>query len=347
MKKSIIFSPFSWLYDAIAKTRRALYRKGVLESFDLGVKTISIGNITTGGTGKTPLVAYIAKLLIEKGETVCILTRGYGRDNPKKRVLVADGKKILADVKDAGDEPFELANKLMGKAIIIADARRADAGKWAREKFGVTTFILDDGFQHLQLKRTLDIVLLDATNPFGNGKLLPAGVLREPLESLERADAVVITRANLVENVSLIKQTVSRINPKCQIFVSKNQFGRLINLKEIFSPTPRNPQSVIRNLKSFAFCGLGNPDSFFVQLRDEKFNLTYSRTFPDHHIYNQREIQKLERDAINKSADVLLTTAKDAVKLTHLRFNLPCFVIENGLTFEDESAFVNLILKKF
>ena len=343
MKKNALLSPFNWFYGAITNTRRALYQKGILESLDLEIKTISVGNITAGGTGKTPLVAYIAKILIEKGEKVCILTRGYGRDNPRVRVLVSDGEKILADVKDSGDEPFEVANNLIGKAVIIADARRSEAAQWAREKFGVTVFILDDGFQHLQVKRDLDFVLLDATNPFGNGNLLPSGILREPLESLKRADTVIITRANLVEDDSEIKEKVLQINPNCKIFVSKNQFGRLINLKEFLSPMPAAPTVNIKNLKSLAFCGLGNPDSFFVQLRRENFNLAYSRTFPDHHIYRQNEIQKLERDAIRKRADILLTTAKDAVKLTHLKFNLPCFVIENGLTFDDESAFIDLI----
>lgn len=343
MIKTTLLSPFSWLYGAVTNTRRSLFEKGVFASFDLGVKTISVGNITVGGTGKTPLVAFIAQVLSEKGEKVCILTRGYGRDNPKQRVLVSDGEKILADAKDSGDEPFELANKLLGKAIIIADARRAEAGKWAREEFGVTTFILDDGFQHLRIKRSLDIVLLDATNPFGNGKLLPVGILREPIESLKRVDAIIITRANLVANISEITEKILRINSNCQIFVSKNQFGRLINLKEFLLPAQTNTISNIKNLNSLAFCGLGNPDNFFIQLRQEKFNLAHCRTFPDHHIYRQNEIQKLERDAIKKGAEVLLTTAKDAVKLTHLKFNLPCFVVENGFTFDDESAFINLI----
>ncbi len=172
--KSILLSPFGWLYGAGIKARNALYQKGVFKSFNLGVKTISVGNITVGGTGKTPMVAFIARNLIEKGEKVCILTRGYGRDNPKERIVVSDGEKILADARDAGDEPFELANNLHGKAVIVSDARRAEAGNWVREKFGITTFILDDGFQHLRLKRDLDLVLLDATNPFGNGNLLPA-----------------------------------------------------------------------------------------------------------------------------------------------------------------------------
>lgn len=343
MIKKALLSPFSWLYSGVIKTRRAFYQKGIFESFDLGVKTISVGNITFGGTGKTPLVAYIAKYLLEKEEKVCILTRGYGRENPKERVLVSDGERILADARSAGDEPYELANNLSGKAIIVADAKRAEAGKWAREKFGITTFILDDGFQHLRLKRNLDIVLLDATNPFGNGNLLPSGVLRESLESLKRADAIIITRANLVEDVSVIKEKISTINAECKIFVSKNKFSRLISLKEFLSPSPQNPTAKIQNLNSMAFCALGNPDNFFAQLRHENFNLRATKAFPDHHLYTRSEILNLEQEAIEKGAEVLLTTTKDAVKLKHLRFNLPCFVVENGLTFDDESAFINLV----
>jgi tetraacyldisaccharide 4'-kinase len=341
--KSNLLLPFNWLYGAGIRTRNSLYKKGFFKSADLGAKTISVGNITVGGTGKTPMVAFIAEKLLEQGEKVCILTRGYGRDNPKERVLVSDGEKILADAREAGDEPFELAHQLSGRAVIVADARRAEAGIWAREKFGITVFILDDGFQHQQVKRDLDLVLIDATNPFGNGKLLPTGTLREPLANLQRADAVIITRANLVDDISEIKAKVLEINPNCRIFASENQIGRLINLKEFFLPTQTTPTFKLQNLKSFAFCGLGNPDSFFVQLRRGSFNLAFSRTFPDHHIYSQSEIQKLERDAIKKRADILLTTAKDAVKLTHLRFNLPCYVIENGLTLKDESAFIRLI----
>lgn len=342
--KSILLSPFSLLYGAIVKTRRRLYKEGYFKSVDLGVKTISVGNITVGGTGKTPLVAFIGKTLIEQGEKVCILTRGYGRDNPKERVLVADGKSILADAREAGDEPFELANKLSGKVVIIADAERAEAGKWAREKFGITTFILDDGFQHLQVKRHLDIVLLDATNPFGNDKLLPAGILRESTASLKQADAIIITRANLVKDVSSIKTKVLELSQDCKIFVSGNEFTDLVKLKEFLFARKSNPKSKIQNLKSMAFCALGNPENFFGQLRQEKFNLIATKTFSDHHIFTQNEIRSVEREAIEKGAEVLLTTAKDAVKLSHLKFNLPCFVMENGLIFDDESAFINLIL---
>lgn len=341
--RSILLSPFSLLYKTIVKTRRAFYEKRFFASFDLGVKTISVGNLTVGGTGKTPLVAFIAENLIKQGEKVCILTRGYGRDNPKERVLVSDGQHILADARDAGDEPFELAHKLKGKAVIIADAERAEAGKWAKEKFGITTFILDDGFQHLRVKRNLDIVLIDATNPFGNSKLLPTGILREPIESLKHADAIVITRANLVENAEDLRKRFSEVNPNCPIFVSKNEFINLIKLKDFLHENKSNQKSQIQSLKSIAFCALGNPGNFFEQLQQEKFKLVSAKSFPDHHIYTKSDINLLEQIAIETGAEVLLTTAKDAVKLTHLKFNFPCFVMENGLTFDDESAFLYLI----
>ena len=167
----------SWIYGRIAGWRNALYERGTLRSFALGAPAISVGNITVGGTGKTPLVAFVARVLAEQGEKACILTRGYGRENPKERVLVSDGRKILVEPKIAGDEPFELAAKLLGRAIVVADANRVAAAQWARGKFNVSVFVLDDAFQHRRARRDLDIVLLDATNPFGNERTLPFGRL--------------------------------------------------------------------------------------------------------------------------------------------------------------------------
>ena len=361
---------FSWLYGKIIDSRNALYEKEIFKSFHLGAKTVSIGNITVGGTGKTPLVAFVAQDLAKSGEKVCILTRGYGRENPKKRVLVSDGETILATVKQAGDEPFELARKLLGAAIVIADANRVAAAKWARKKFGVTVFVLDDAFQHRKAKRDLDIVILDATNPFGNFKILPSGILRESLNNLKRADLIVISRANLVENTEETKRKIKKYNSDCPIFESENRISELIELKEFNAKTQmredevkknnscanvneyelpkRTEKSEIRNSevkdkKALAFCALGNPNNFFEMLRRDNFNLISTEVFPDHNFYSRKDVKNLEKAAISSGAEILLTTGKDGVKLKNLQFDVPCFVVETELFFDDEENFLEII----
>jgi len=180
------------IYVAIGGLRNSLYDRGILKSHSLGARTISIGNITAGGTGKTPLVAYVAELLADAGEKVCILTRGYGRKNERDRVVVSDGTNVLVDAATGGDEPVELAQRLLGKSVVIADADRVAAARWAKKQFGITAFVLDDAFQHRRARRDLDIVCVDATNPRG-------GLLRESFANLVRADVIIITRADLVE----------------------------------------------------------------------------------------------------------------------------------------------------
>lgn len=350
------------IYGAITKARNALYETGFFKSFSLDVPTVSVGNITVGGTGKTPLVAFIAEILAANGEKVCVLSRGYGRDNPKKRVLVSDGKNILAEAKTAGDEPFELAQKLLGKAIIVADADRVSAGNWALEKFGITAFVLDDAFQHLRVRRDVNVVTIDATNPFGNEKLLPMGILREPLENLKRADAVVITRANLSEEVAGLRVRISKYNPNCPIFVTGNKVSGFVNLKSFASEAKgeTNYESQITNHEEtstnnyrqptdsryFAFCALGNPKNFFEQLRQENFNVVSTKKFRDHYFYTQKDITELEAKARKANAKILLTTAKDAVKLNGLKFDLLCFIVESELVFDGESDFSDWLTLK-
>jgi len=345
---------FSWFYGVIIRTRNSLYEKKFFKSVSLKVPVISIGNITVGGTGKTPLVALVAEILAENGEKVCILTRGYGRANPRKRILVSDGKNILVNALEAGDEPFELAKKLFTKAIIVADRNRVAAGQWARAKFNVTIFVLDDAFQHLRVKRDLNIVTVDATNPFGNGKLLPSGTLREPLENLKRADAIVLTRANLVEEnyIANLKLQISKTNAHCKIFVTENKTARFIDLKEFHGQTHSSHRQACDNRQlitdnCLAFCALGNPHNFFEQLRSEKFILVAEQVFSDHHFYSQADICKLEAEARRKSAKFLLTTAKDAVKLKKLNFSLPCYVVESEMIFDKQADFCNLVLSVF
>lgn len=325
-----------WLFSKIGNFRNLLYERGVFKSTSLGVPVFSVGNISVGGTGKTPLVAHVASLLAEKGEKVCILTRGYGRENARERVLVSDSENILADAKKAGDEPLELAEKLLGKALVVADGDRVSAGLWAKEDFGVTAFVLDDAFQHRRVERNLDIVCIDATNPFGNGKSLQPGLLREPPKNLARAGAIVITRANLAENIADLKTRISDLAPDSPIFTAANRTSRVIELG--------GPETVdIPQRKALAFCALGNPDSFFEQIRLEGFDLAGTKIFRDHHYYLQDDITNLETRAREHGAEVLLTTAKDAVKLAQLKFEMPCYVVESELEFDDEEAFREMI----
>ena len=330
-----------WLYGKIANFRNALYEKGALKSFPLGARTISVGNITAGGTGKTPLVAFVAEVLAEKDENVCILTRGYGRENSRRRVLVSDREKILTDVRTAGDEPFELAQKLLGKAIVVADADRVAAASWALEKFDISVFVLDDAFQHRRAKRDLDIVAIDATNPFGGGK----NFLREPLENLKRADAIVITRANLIEDIEDLRSQISEYNSVCPIFTAKNKISDLRKIEDFHAKAvaPALAGALAEGPKILAFCALGNPDNFFDQLKQDGFNLISTKKFPDHHFYIQKDIEALEKKARQTGAEVFIATAKDTVKLKDLVFNRPCYVATSEMIFDDEKKLRDLI----
>ena len=341
----ILLSPLGWIYGPVMNVRNALYDRGWIASHSLGARTISIGNITTGGTGKTPLVALVAEIIASNGEKVCILTRGYGRENPSTRVLVSNGDSILVDAKTGGDEPVELAQKLLGKVIVVADTDRVAAAKWTKENFEMTTFVLDDGFQHRRAKRDVDIVCIDATNPFGNGHVLPAGRLREPLRNLKRADAIVITRANLINDLEDLKSEISNWNTKAAVFLAKNRVIQLTLLQEFHAKTQSSQRTVEATPeRPFAFCGLGNPQNFFDQLRQDSISPVGMKTFGDHHSYGAADVRSIESAAKAAGADSLVTTAKDAVKLMDLKFEIPCYVAELETIIGDEKNFRELVI---
>ena len=319
-------APFGFAFGQIVAARRDLYENGWLKSKNLGVPVVSVGNLTVGGTGKTPLVALVARMLAAQNHKVCILTRGYKRRNPNERVVVSDGAQILTDAQNAGDEPFELAEKLLKTAAVIADKNRFEAGIWARENLNSTAFVLDDGFQHYQLKRDLDIVCIDATNPFGNNRILPAGILREPIAALNRADLIVITRADLVEKsqISNLKSQISNL----PILEAQNTITAITEISD-FQQSPKS--------KALAFCALGNPNNFYETLRRANFELMATQNFADHHVYTQANVDSIEKRARENGAEILLTTAKDAVKLREMKFDLPCFVVEIEAKLDDEN----------
>ena len=324
--------------------RNRMYDRGVLRSHALGARTLSIGNLTAGGTGKTPLVALTARILAENGERVCVLTRGYGRANERERVLVSDGETVLADAAAGGDEPVELARKLIGKAVVVADADRVGAGRWAAEKFGITGFVLDDGFQHRRALRDLDIVCIDATNPFGNGRIIPAGTLREPFRGLRRADIIVITRANLVESVEPLRKRLRKQNPRAAIFEAETRMTRITKLEDFAAGRAAPDDDMQFVTAPLVFSGIGNPENFRTQLEMENLRPAGFRSFRDHHRYTQQDIDGLVEEAERLSAGSLMTTAKDAVKLDGLRSNIPIFVVETEVAISDEERFRRFVL---
>jgi tetraacyldisaccharide 4'-kinase len=228
----IILAPLGALYSAVMRARLALYRRGALRVHKIDSPVISVGNITTGGTGKTPLVEWIARAVAKEGRRPCILTRGYGRADARARVLVSDGQQILADALAGGDEPRLLAEILQGVAAVISDADRVGAARWAEENLGSNLFILDDGFQHLRVARDLDLVTVDATNPWGGGRLLPHGRLRERLKGLARADCIILTRTEQSQDIVSLRKEAERLSDGRPVILSRTRTRAVRSLDE-------------------------------------------------------------------------------------------------------------------
>ena len=346
MKPSVLLIPLNVIYSAVTRTRLAAYRRGWFSVSKLDAPVISVGNLTTGGTGKTPLVEWVCRAIasggaagdLREGKRLCVLTRGYGRDNPKSQVVVSNGVELLAGEREAGDEPSLLAKNLLGIAAVVANPDRVAAGKWAARNFNAECFVLDDGFQHLRLARDLDIVAIDATNPWGGGSLLPYGRLREPRAGLSRADCVVITRADQVEDLSSIRAAVVRLAGAAPVFSSRMVTSGIRRLDGENADTES-----LQSQTPGAFCGVGNPESFFNHLRREGFAPAFTRAFADHHDYNQSDIDALVNEAKTAGVKSLITTAKDATKLSALKLELPCYVVEIQISIDEEDRLVEIV----
>jgi tetraacyldisaccharide 4'-kinase len=314
----------SFVYLAIVQFRLYLYRKRILKERQLGCLVISIGNLTVGGTGKTPVVEKFARALQKGGRRVAILSRGYKsvdrrqEKNWWKRLLVpglevpprvvSDGKSVLLDSAISGDEPYMLASNLTGVAVVV-DKDRVKSGLHALKKLDVDTLLLDDGLQYLHLKHRLDIVLVDRQAPFGNEHLLPRGTLREPPRNLQRASYIFITKCNGEPNDGLI-QRIRRYNRTAEIIECTH---KPLYLKHVYKDE-RLPLDCLKGLYIGSLCGIAAPESFEAGLRNLGAKIELSRHFADHHRYAEKELNLFLQRCVRRDVSAVITTEKDAVR---------------------------------
>lgn len=299
----LLLVPFSLFYAFVQLLRAFFYRIGVLKSHRLPRPVISIGNITVGGTGKTPVTAHIARYLLQQGYRVAVLSRGYGGSLEGQMVVVSDGATVMLSSKECGDEPYLLASTVPGLMVVIGSDRYA-AGQLAMQQLAPDVFLLDDGFQHLRLQRDLNILLLDHSRPYGNGWTLPAGLLREPVSAINRADLIIHTRCP--EGTQTLPLTGK--SPNC------SARHRISDLLPLFGGTPI-PLPCSPPRKALAFAGIAEPSVFFDELRSLGLELVHTICFPDHTSYEEAELSEVQEAMRQTGAEVAITTEKDGVKL--------------------------------
>ncbi len=323
--------PFSLLFQLIVFFRNFLYNKNILKTYRLPCIVISVGNITVGGTGKTPFVIYLSNILKNNYHyKVAILSRGYGRST-KGTVLVSNGKGPLHDWSIVGDEPYMMSKKLKEIPIVV-DENRFRGGSFLIKKHNPDIIILDDGFQHRSLYRDLDIVLLNGNDSKFNYKLLPQGLLREPWHNIKRADKIFITKN--YPNQFLLKQLK---NKKIKFYFTKthSKINKSNYLKE-------NINLKFEESKVFLLSGIGDPKSFTKTVNDLNYKIVGIKNFPDHHAFNQQAINKLIELAKTLKADYIVTTEKDWVKLDSLKLNFPFIIVDIKIEIVEKNVLKNL-----
>ncbi|HVR35332.1 MAG TPA: tetraacyldisaccharide 4'-kinase [Methylomirabilota bacterium] len=333
--RSVLFL-LSKVFQVAVKTRRFLYNVRLLRDSTLGVQVIAIGNLTVGGTGKTPVVEKFARELQDQGRTVAILSRGYRSKPPplRKRLLnkllfqedstpprvVSDGKSLLLDSETAGDEPYMLASNLKD-VVVLVDKDRVKSGRYAIEKFGCDTLLLDDGFQYWKLRgRRRDIVLIDRQQPFGNERLLPRGTLREPPSHLARASTIFITKSD--GDTRELRRLIAQHNPRAGIIECIHQ---PLYFEDVFT-AERHGLELVRGRKIAALSGIAQPESFEQSLVALGGDLVYGKRFADHHRFTQQEMLNVINRGKKRQAIAIITTQKDAVRFPKLdRRDLPIY----------------------
>jgi len=296
---AVLLVPLSLLFILVVKIRNALYDRGILKSYSVDCFVASVGNLTVGGSGKTPTVQWIARNLASRGHRVAVLSRGYGRSSTGP-VLVSDSDRIHVNAQEAGDEPYVLAQTCPGVPVCV-DSDRVRGARMLISKFKPTVLLLDDGFQHRRLRRNVDIITVRAKRPWGNGYCLPAGPLREPPSHAKRAHL-----ALCLGNDPNISSRIDKLTIPC--------------IPAVYTPTMlynanQERPPAFNQCKVLAFCGLGNPKSFQRTLSQLGANIIKFMAYKDHHGYTQTDIQHMEETATKLGATMIVTSEKDWVKL--------------------------------
>ncbi|MFO7889117.1 MAG: tetraacyldisaccharide 4'-kinase [bacterium] len=336
----IVIFPFSLLYGMVISVKNLLYNKKLILPVKVSTKVISVGNITVGGTGKTPLVKTLASMLTKYNYRIAVISRGYG-GREKGITCVSDGTNILSEIKTSGDEPLLLAENLPGIPV-VAGKHRIKAAQYAINNFNSEIIILDDGFQHRKIHRDIDIVTINAANPWGNRMLLPGGPLRERLKNLTRADVFVITNADKSEKIGKIKSLIKKYSPHPVFLTQHNpvSFFTAEN-KKIELPDFKN-QSII------AFSGIANPVLFRTSLINIGCVIKKFIPFPDHHFYTDADLKQLQTIALHNKVRAIITTEKDMVRINKWdNQEMPLYYLKIELTFISElNKFKQIITNK-
>ena len=341
----------SRLYANVVQLRYNLYSWGIFRQHVMGCFVVSVGNLTTGGTGKTPVVELLARTLTARGKRVAILSRGYRSKKPplSHRIksifsgnpeivpprVVSDGTKVLLDSSVSGDEPYMLARNLVGTpeqpgTVVVVDKDRFKGGNYATATFGVDTIILDDGFQYLRLRPWTNILLVDSTNPFHNHEQLPVGMLREPIQSLERADFIFLTKSDGRASLHHLRRFLRRHNPQAEI-IECNHVPKY--LQALDNDQNRLPLSSLNGKKVASLSAIAVPESFERYLEQLGAIIVHRKHFADHHRYHKSELVRFSKAAQEAGAEMILTTEKDAVRITKLPKNfLPAFFLRVEIT---------------
>ena len=345
----------SLVYGGAVKLREALYKKSVLRSKKLPCFVISIGNLTVGGTGKTPMTIYVAKLVKRLGYKVSVISRGYRGSAEKTGGIVSDGRRIFMGADAAGDEPYMMATKLKNIPVIVGQ-NRFKAGMRAVRKFDPDVIVLDDAFQHIKLVRDINLVLLDYRHPFGNTHLLPRGVLREPISALKRGNAFILTRSDATSDgdFSVSGFSEERLKAKLKRFKYNAPIFKTFHIPNIYvvikgkTSACRYGPEFLQGRRAFAFSGLANNHDFHRTIAGFKCVVTGFLGFPDHHPYSDMDLENIVRSAKDTGANCLITTEKDYVRIAH-RITWPIDLVVIGLdsSFADDgfNAFVKAKLE--